>query len=49
MVDIDGFISEIVTKRHDSMFYPDIEKNKTILKKRIEFWNRKAQNKGKKM
>lgn len=36
MFNLDKFISEHVTKRPISMFYPDIEANSELLKKRIE-------------
>lgn len=36
MFNLDQFISQYVTKRPTSMFYPDIENNKDILKAKIE-------------
>lgn len=35
MFHLDSFINEYVTKRPSSMFYPDIEKNRTLLSQKI--------------
>ncbi len=36
MFNLDQFINKFVTKRPTSMFGPDIEKNKDVLKQKIE-------------